>query len=256
MSYDAHFRVWRGDAEGGELVDYPVRGERGRGRPRHHPPAAADRGRRPRRPLELQGRQVRFVQRGDQRTAAADVHDADVDLRADRDHHRHPAADLPGDPRPRHRRGVQLHEGPRDPGVRAAAASSRPASTGCSRSTSSGVQEFRKCIECYLCQNTCHVVRDHEENKPAFAGPRYLMRMAELDMHPLDTQATGSEEAQDEHGLGYLQHHQVLHRGLPRAHQDHRQRADPAEGARGRPQVRPAGVAGQQAVQALTRCER
>ena len=47
-------------------------------------------------------------------------------------------------------------------------------------------QEFRKCIECYLCQNTCHVVRDHEENKAAFSGPRYLMRVAELDMHPLD----------------------------------------------------------------------
>ena len=48
-------------------------------------------------------------------------------------------------------------------------------------------QEFRKCIECFLCQNVCHVVRDHEENKEAFAGPRYLMRQAELDMHPLDT---------------------------------------------------------------------
>ena len=47
-------------------------------------------------------------------------------------------------------------------------------------------QEFRKCIECFLCQDTCHVVRDHEENKAAFAGPRFLMRVAELDMHPLD----------------------------------------------------------------------
>src|SRR2546425_295458 len=43
-------------------------------------------------------------------------------------------------------------------------------------------QEFRKCIECFLCQDTCHVVRDHEENKAAFAGPRFLMRVAELDM--------------------------------------------------------------------------
>ena len=48
-------------------------------------------------------------------------------------------------------------------------------------------QEFRKCIECYLCQNTCHVVRDHDDNKPAFAGPRFFLRYAELDMHPLDT---------------------------------------------------------------------
>jgi succinate dehydrogenase / fumarate reductase iron-sulfur subunit len=63
-------------------------------------------------------------------------------------------------------------------------------------------QEFRKCIECYLCQNTCHVVRDHEENKPNFAGPRYLMRIAELDMHPLDA-ADRRTAAQQEHGLGY-----------------------------------------------------
>jgi succinate dehydrogenase / fumarate reductase iron-sulfur subunit len=63
-------------------------------------------------------------------------------------------------------------------------------------------QEFRKCIECFLCQDTCHVVRDHEENKEAFAGPRFLMRIAELDMHPLDARDRKSE-AQDEHGLGY-----------------------------------------------------
>jgi succinate dehydrogenase / fumarate reductase iron-sulfur subunit len=48
-------------------------------------------------------------------------------------------------------------------------------------------QEFRKCIECFLCQNVCHVVRDHEENKEAFSGPRFFLRYAELDMHPLDT---------------------------------------------------------------------
>ena len=47
-------------------------------------------------------------------------------------------------------------------------------------------QEFRKCIECYLCQNVCHVIRDHEENKTAFAGPRFFARSAELEMHPLD----------------------------------------------------------------------
>ncbi|GAB84560.1 succinate dehydrogenase/fumarate reductase iron-sulfur subunit [Gordonia rubripertincta] len=63
-------------------------------------------------------------------------------------------------------------------------------------------QEFRKCIECFLCQNTCHVVRDHEENKEAFAGPRYLMRIAELDMHPLDT-AERRDTAQNDHGLGF-----------------------------------------------------
>lgn len=62
-------------------------------------------------------------------------------------------------------------------------------------------QEFRKCIECFLCQNTCHVVRDHEENKQPFSGPRFLMRIAELDMHPLDT-VDRQKQAQEEHGLG------------------------------------------------------
>jgi succinate dehydrogenase / fumarate reductase iron-sulfur subunit len=63
-------------------------------------------------------------------------------------------------------------------------------------------QEFRKCIECFLCQNTCHVVRDHEENKQAFAGPRFFIRLAELDMHPLDAKDR-KREAQDQHGLGF-----------------------------------------------------
>ena len=47
-------------------------------------------------------------------------------------------------------------------------------------------QEFRNCIECFLCQDTCHVIRDHEENKKSFAGPRFFIRIEELDMHPLD----------------------------------------------------------------------
>ena len=49
------------------------------------------------------------------------------------------------------------------------------------------VQEFHKCIECFLCQDTCHVIRDHEENKKAFSGPRIFVRLAALEMHPLDT---------------------------------------------------------------------
>ena len=63
-------------------------------------------------------------------------------------------------------------------------------------------QEFRKCIECFLCQNVCHVIRDHPENKPAFAGPRFLMRIAELEMHPLDTNDR-LDLAQAKAGLGY-----------------------------------------------------
>jgi succinate dehydrogenase / fumarate reductase iron-sulfur subunit len=48
------------------------------------------------------------------------------------------------------------------------------------------VQEFRKCIECFLCQDVCHVIRDHEGNKRNFAGPRSFIKYAELEMHPLD----------------------------------------------------------------------
>jgi succinate dehydrogenase / fumarate reductase iron-sulfur subunit len=63
-------------------------------------------------------------------------------------------------------------------------------------------QEFRKCIECFLCQNVCHVIRDHPENKPAFAGPRFLMRIAELEMHPLDINDR-LDLARAKAGLGY-----------------------------------------------------
>ncbi len=62
-------------------------------------------------------------------------------------------------------------------------------------------QEFRKCIECFLCQDVCHVIRDHEDNKQAYAGPRFFIRLAELDMHPLDS-ADRQVSAQQEHGLG------------------------------------------------------
>jgi len=62
-------------------------------------------------------------------------------------------------------------------------------------------QEFRKCIECFLCNNVCHVIRDHEENKESFAGPRFLMRISELEMHPADVQDR-RKIAQEDHGLG------------------------------------------------------
>ena len=99
-------------------------------------------------------------------------------------------------------------------------------------------QEFRKCIECFLCQNVCHVVRDHEENKKSFAGPRFLMRIAELEMHPLDTRDR-RDDAQEEHGLGFCNITKCCTEVCPETHQDHRQRADPDERAGGRPQVRP-----------------
>jgi succinate dehydrogenase / fumarate reductase iron-sulfur subunit len=47
------------------------------------------------------------------------------------------------------------------------------------------VQEFRKCIECFLCQDVCHVLRDREAQE-RFVGPRFMIRLAGLEMHPLD----------------------------------------------------------------------
>jgi succinate dehydrogenase / fumarate reductase, iron-sulfur subunit len=47
------------------------------------------------------------------------------------------------------------------------------------------VMEFRKCIECFLCQDVCHVLREHDL-KGAFHGPRFMVRVASLEMHPKD----------------------------------------------------------------------
>jgi len=62
-------------------------------------------------------------------------------------------------------------------------------------------QEFRKCIECFLCQDVCHVLRNHEIQSP-FMGPRFLVRVAALEMHPLD-RADRLEHLRDEGGIGY-----------------------------------------------------
>jgi succinate dehydrogenase / fumarate reductase iron-sulfur subunit len=62
------------------------------------------------------------------------------------------------------------------------------------------VQEFRKCIECFLCQDVCHVLRNHETERP-FVGPRYLVRTAGLEMHPID-QADRIDHLKDG-GVGY-----------------------------------------------------
>src|SRR3954467_12929187 len=63
------------------------------------------------------------------------------------------------------------------------------------------VQEFRKCIECFLCQDVCHVLRDHHMHD-AFIGPRFLVYAAALEMHPLDT-VDRTAQLKEEHGIGY-----------------------------------------------------
>jgi succinate dehydrogenase / fumarate reductase iron-sulfur subunit len=62
------------------------------------------------------------------------------------------------------------------------------------------VQEFRKCIECFLCQDVCHVLRSHDM-KDEFAGPRFMIRTAGLEMHPLD-QGERLEHLRDDQGIG------------------------------------------------------
>ena len=63
------------------------------------------------------------------------------------------------------------------------------------------VQEFRKCIECFLCQDVCHVLRDHHKHEE-FIGPRFLVYAAALEMHPLDV-AERTTELKEAHGIGY-----------------------------------------------------
>ena len=62
-------------------------------------------------------------------------------------------------------------------------------------------QEFRKCIECFLCQDVCHVLRDHE-TEDEFVGPRFMVRNASLEMHPLD-QADRISYLKYDAGAGY-----------------------------------------------------
>jgi len=63
------------------------------------------------------------------------------------------------------------------------------------------VQEFRKCIECFLCQDTCHVLRDHDR-KDKFVGPRFMIHLAQLEMHPHDT-VDRIPMIRDDFGSGY-----------------------------------------------------
>ena len=63
------------------------------------------------------------------------------------------------------------------------------------------IMEFRKCIECFLCQDVCHVLRDHHKHD-AFIGPRFFIYTAGLEMHPLDEEDR-LDELREAHGVGY-----------------------------------------------------
>src|SRR5262249_35834102 len=68
--------------------------------------------------------------------------------------------------------------------------------------------------ECFLCQNVCHVIRDHEDNKRAFAGPRQFIKIAGLDMHPLDT-VDRTEFYRDVAGVGLCNITKACTEGCP-----------------------------------------
>jgi succinate dehydrogenase / fumarate reductase, iron-sulfur subunit len=201
VSYKGHFRVWRGDAEGGSLQDFTVEVNEGevvldiihRLQATQAPDLAvrwnckagkcgscsAEVNGRPR--LMCMTRMSNFTE--DETITVTPMRTFPVirDLVTDVSFNYQKAREIPAFAPPEDLKPGEY----------------RMAQVDVERS-----QEFRKCIECFLCQNVCHVVRDHEENKQSFAGPRFLMRIAELDMHPLDTMDR-KRQAQEAHGLGY-----------------------------------------------------
>ena len=201
MSYDAKFRVWRGDIEGGDLQDYTVEVNEGevvldiihRLQATQTPDLAVrwncKAGKCGSCSAEINGRPRLLCM-----TRMSTFEEADVitvtPLRT------FPVIrDLVTDVSLNYQKAREIPSFTPPPGL-------QPGEYRMQQVDVERSQEFRKCIECFLCQTVCHVVRDHEDNKEAFAGPRYLMRIAELEMHPLDV-ADRRDAAQDEFGLGY-----------------------------------------------------
>ncbi|MFD4293945.1 succinate dehydrogenase/fumarate reductase iron-sulfur subunit [Rhodococcus sp. NPDC058532] len=200
MSYRAAFRVWRGDADGGDLRDYTVEANEGevvldiihRLQATQAPDLAVrwncKAGKCGSCSAEINGR-PRLMCMTRMSTFAPDEVVTVTPMRA------FPVIrDLVTDVSFNYVKAREIESFTPPPDL--APGEYRMAQADVQRS-----QEFRKCIECFLCQNVCHVVRDHEENKDDYAGPRFLMRIAELEMHPLDT-ADRRDAAQTEHGLG------------------------------------------------------
>jgi succinate dehydrogenase / fumarate reductase iron-sulfur subunit len=199
--YQGHFRIWRGDASGGELVDYDVEVNEGEVvLDVIHRLQATQTGDLAVRwnckagkcgscSAEINGR-PRLMCMTRMSTFAADETVTVTPMRT------FPVMkDLVTDVSFNYVKAQEVPAFAPPPGL--APGDYRMAQEDVARS-----QEFRKCIECFLCQNVCHVIRDHEENKQSFSGPRFLMRIAELDMHPLDA-LDRKRSAQDDHGLGY-----------------------------------------------------
>jgi len=200
MTHDQHFRVWRGDDEKGELVDYPVEVNEGEVvldiihrlqatqagdlavrwncKAGKCGSCSAEINGRPR--LMCLTRMGTFTQEEVITVTPLRTFPVIRDLVTDVSFNYEKAAAIP----------------PFTPQAREKDGSHRMQQLDVNRS-----QEFRKCIECFLCNDVCHVIRDHDDNKQAFSGPRFLMRIAELDMHPLDT-VDRKDFAKEQAGLG------------------------------------------------------
>jgi len=201
MAYDAHFRVWRGNAEGGDLQDFTVEVNEGEVVldiiHRLQATQAGDlavrwnckAGKCGSCSAEINGRPRLLCM------TRMSIFDPDETITVTPMRAFPVIRDLVTDVSFNYRKARQIPAFAPPPDL--APGEYRMQQQDVQRS-----QEFRKCIECFLCQDTCHVVRDHEENKPAFAGPRFFIRYAELDMHPLDT-LDRRRMAQEDEGLGY-----------------------------------------------------
>ncbi|MFL6003274.1 MAG: succinate dehydrogenase/fumarate reductase iron-sulfur subunit, partial [Nocardioides sp.] len=185
MSYDLHMRLWRGDAEGGALGDYTVEVSDGEvvldAIHRVQATQAGDlavrwnckAGKCGSCSAEINGKpgllcMTRLADfEPDETITVTPVRTFPVirDLVTDVSYNYEKASELPGISLP-----------PRDEDGKR-----RMAQVDVERG-----QEFRKCIECFLCQNVCHVLRDHHLHEE-FVGPRFLVHIAALEMHPLDT---------------------------------------------------------------------
>ena len=104
------------------------------------------------------------------------------------------------------------------------------------------MQEFRKCIECFLCQNVCHVLREHDKQEE-FGGPRFFVRVAGLEMHPLDG-LSRTKLLKDELGIGLCNITKCCTEVCPEEYPHHRQRHHSAERARGGRILRSGAAAG------------
>ena len=219
----ATFRIWRGDASGRRVPRLPDGRVRRHGRARRRPSRPGRAGQRPGGALELQGRQVRVVLRGGQRQPAADVHDAAQSARSVEAGHGRADARVSADPRSRHRRVVELPGKEEHQEVQAAAPDAADGTWRMQQADVERVQEFRKCIECFLCQDVCHVLRDHhmfdELRRSAPHGLRGGARDASARRRGSRARSEGEARAR------LLQYHEVLHEGLPGRHHDYRQRA-------------------------------